>query len=195
MDYFNKYKPSILLITHYPDFANLINPDFVHILKNGSILTTGDKYLLEKGIAIRNFNSYGSRRGHHEVMMRGTLANIRIRNQLLPDTEGGITKFEPTNEIMSIYDAAMKYQAEGKGLVILAGEDYGMGSSRDWAAKGVQLLGVEAVIAKSYERIHRSNLVMMGVLPLQFKPGEGAETLGLDGTEEFAIEIAKYILV
>ena len=170
-------------------FGDSVTTD--HISPAGSIGpgSPAGKYLLEKGIAIRNFNSYGSRRGHHEVMMRGTLANIRIRNQLLPDTEGGITKFEPTNEIMSIYDAAMKYQAEGKGLVILAGEDYGMGSSRDWAAKGVQLLGVEAVIAKSYERIHRSNLVMMGVLPLQFKPGEGAETLGLDGTEEFAIDI------
>ncbi|MGX7418568.1 aconitate hydratase AcnA [Carnobacterium gallinarum] len=162
-----------------------------HISPAGSIgpNSPAGKYLQEKGITIRNFNSYGSRRGHHEVMMRGTLANIRIRNQLVPNTEGGVTIYAPTNEEMSIYDAAMRYQKIGKGLLILAGSDYGMGSSRDWAAKGVQLLGVKAVIAKSYERIHRSNLVMMGVLPLQYQASEDAESLGLTGKEAFTIEI------
>lgn len=146
-------------------------------------------YLTDHHVAVREFNSYGARRGHHEVMMRGTLANIRIRNQLVPGTEGGYTLFMPTQEKMSIYDAAMRYQKQGTKTIILAGEDYGMGSSRDWAAKGVQLLGVEAVIAKSYERIHRSNLVMMGVLPLQFKNGEDADSLGLVGDELFDIAI------
>lgn len=146
-------------------------------------------YLLAHDVPVREFNSYGSRRGHHEVMMRGTLANIRIRNQLVPEIEGGFTRYLSTEEIMPIYDAAMKYQEQGIQTVILAGDDYGMGSSRDWAAKGVQLLGVVAVIAKSYERIHRSNLVMMGVLPLQFKVGEDADTLGLNGSERFDIDI------
>ncbi|MTD42170.1 aconitate hydratase AcnA [Erwinia sp. CPCC 100877] len=162
-----------------------------HISPAGSIQknSPAGQYLVEKGVPIREFNSYGARRGHHEVMMRGTLANIRIRNQLVPGVEGGVTIFAPTQEKMPIYDAAMKYQEAGTKLVILAGDDYGMGSSRDWAAKGVQLLGVEAVIAKSYERIHRSNLVMMGVLPLQFLQGEDAESLGLTGTERFDIDI------
>lgn len=146
-------------------------------------------YLLAHDVPVKEFNSYGARRGHHEVMMRGTLANIRIKNQLVPEVEGGFTYYAPTKEILPIYDAAMKYQEQGRQTVILAGDDYGMGSSRDWAAKGVQLLGVAAVIAKSYERIHRSNLVMMGVLPLQFKKGEDAETLGLDGSEHFDIDI------
>ncbi|MCA5013350.1 aconitate hydratase AcnA [Enterococcus sp. S22(2020)] len=170
-------------------FGDSVTTD--HISPAGSIQknSPAGQYLTEQGVDIRAFNSYGARRGHHEVMMRGTLANIRIRNQLVPEIEGGYTIFHPTRETMPIYDAAMKYQQEGTKLVILAGDDYGMGSSRDWAAKGVQLLGVEAVIAKSYERIHRSNLVMMGVLPLQFLKGQDAESLGLTGTEQFDIEI------
>lgn len=145
----------------------------------------------ENGVEIRDFNSYGSRRGNHEVMMRGTFANIRIRNQVAPGTEGGYTTYWPTGEIMSIYDAAMKYQEEGTGLVVIGGKDYGMGSSRDWAAKGTNLLGIKAVITESFERIHRSNLVMMGVLPLNFLPGENAETLGLTGKEEISVNIAE----
>ena len=132
------------------------------------------------------YNSYGARRGNHEVMMRGTFANIRIRNRMLTDVEGGMTR-GPDGDVQPIYDAAMKYQAEGTPLVVIAGKEYGTGSSRDWAAKGTILLGVRAVLAESYERIHRSNLVGMGVLPLQFKEGEGANTLGLDGTETFSI--------
>ncbi|RIL80632.1 aconitate hydratase, partial [Staphylococcus equorum] len=142
--------------------------------------TPAGKYLLDNGVSPRDFNSYGSRRGNHEVMVRGTFANIRIKNQLAPGTEGGYTTYWPTKEVMSIYDAAMKYKEDGTGLVVLAGNDYGMGSSRDWAAKGTNLLGVKTVIAQSYERIHRSNLVMMGVLPLQFKQGDSADALGLD---------------
>ncbi|MBS3679928.1 aconitate hydratase AcnA [Ornithinibacillus massiliensis] len=148
-------------------------------------------YLQEKEVSPRNFNSYGSRRGNHEVMMRGTFANIRIRNQIAPGTEGGYTTYWPTGEIMPIYDAAMKYQEEGTGLVILAGKDYGMGSSRDWAAKGTNLLGIKMVIAESFERIHRSNLVMMGVLPLEFEKGQNAEKLGLTGKETFNLEIGE----
>jgi len=141
---------------------------------------------------VRDFNSYGSRRGHHEVMMRGTFANIRLRNQLAPGTEGGVTRYlgtEPgsADEPMSIYDAAMKYAAESVPLVVLGGKEYGSGSSRDWAAKGTNLLGVRAVIAESFERIHRSNLVGMGVLPLMFPDGQTAESLGLTGEEVFSI--------
>ena len=147
------------------------------------------KYLQEKGVSPRNFNSYGSRRGNHEVMMRGTFANIRIRNKLAPGTEGGYTTYWPTGEVMPIYDAAMKYKEDDTGLVVIAGKDYGMGSSRDWAAKGTNLLGIKTVIAESYERIHRSNLVMMGVLPLQFEEGQSAEKLGLTGKETFHVEI------
>ncbi len=170
-------------------FGDSVTTD--HISPAGSIQknSPAGHYLIERGVPVREFNSYGARRGHHEVMMRGTLANIRIRNQLVPGVEGGYTIFTPTQEKMAIYDAAMNYQKQGTKTVILAGDDYGMGSSRDWAAKGVQLLGVEAVIAKSYERIHRSNLVMMGVLPLQFKSGEDANSLGLTGTELFDIAI------
>jgi len=136
------------------------------------------------------FNSYGARRGNHEVMMRGTFANIRIKNELVPGTEGGVTKnFLTDGEITSIYEAAMEYKENDVPLVVLAGEDYGMGSSRDWAAKGTDLLGVKAVIATSYERIHRSNLIGMGVLPLQFADGEDADSLGLDGTETFDIPV------
>ena len=151
--------------------------------------TPAGRYLKQKGIAAKDFNSYGSRRGNHEVMMRGTLANIRLRNQLTPDKTGGYTRYLPTGEEMAIFDAAQKYQADGTGLVVLAGKDYGMGSSRDWAAKGVKLLGVKAIIAQSFERIHRANLAMMGVLPLQFLPGENADSLGLDGTETFKINV------
>ncbi len=148
------------------------------------------KYLTDKGVSPRDFNSYGSRRGNHEVMMRGTFGNIRIRNQIAPGTEGGFTTYWPTEEIMPIYDACMKYQEDNTGLAVIAGNDYGMGSSRDWAAKGTNLLGVKTVIAESYERIHRSNLVMMGVLPLQFKLGESASTLGLTGEEVFEVELS-----
>ncbi|KYG34885.1 aconitate hydratase AcnA [Alkalihalobacillus trypoxylicola] len=168
-------------------FGDTVTTD--HISPAGAIGkdTPAGKYLLDKGVEQRDFNSYGSRRGHHEVMMRGTFANIRIRNQIAPGTEGGYTTYWPTGEVMSIYDAAMKYKETNTGLVVLAGKDYGMGSSRDWAAKGTNLLGIKTVIAESYERIHRSNLVLMGVLPLQFKDGESAESLGLTGKE--AIEV------
>ncbi len=145
------------------------------------------KYLIERGVSPVDFNSYGSRRGNDRVMTRGTFANIRIRNFLAPGTEGGVTRHLPDGEIMPIYDAAMKYKAQGVPLIILAGAEYGSGSSRDWAAKGTHLLGVRAVIASSFERIHRSNLVGMGVLPLQFTPGVSWETLGLSGEETFHI--------
>ncbi|SER09506.1 aconitase [Gracilibacillus ureilyticus] len=170
-------------------FGDSVTTD--HISPAGAIAKDmpAGKYLQENGVSPRNFNSYGSRRGNHEVMMRGTFANIRIKNQLAPGTEGGYTTYWPTEEIMPIYDAAMKYQEDGTGLVVLAGNDYGMGSSRDWAAKGTNLLGIKTVIAQSFERIHRSNLVMMGVLPLQFKDGEGADSLGLTGRETFEVQI------
>ena len=170
-------------------FGDSITTD--HISPAGSIGkdTPAGKYLIENGVAIRDFNSYGSRRGNHEVMMRGTFANIRIRNQVAPGTEGGFTTYWPTGEVEYIYDACMKYQEQGTGLVVLAGNDYGMGSSRDWAAKGTFLLGVKTVIAQSYERIHRSNLVMMGVLPLQYLNGESADSLGLTGKEEISVNI------
>ena len=146
------------------------------------------KYLIEHGVHPRDFNTYGSRRGNHEVMMRGTFANIRLRNQLVPGTEGGWTIYFPTGEKMTIYDAAMKYQEDGTPLLVIAGKEYGTGSSRDWAAKGTLLLGIKAVIAESFERIHRSNLVGVGVLPLEFLPGENKETLGLTGREVYDIE-------
>jgi len=160
-----------------------------HISPAGNISKTSPaaKYLEEHGVERKDFNSYGSRRGNHEVMMRGTFANIRIKNLMLDGVEGGVTKHIPSGEQLSIYDAAMKYQAEGTPLVILAGAEYGTGSSRDWAAKGTKLLGVRAVIAKSFERIHRSNLVGMGVLPLELEAGQDANSLGLDGTETFSI--------
>jgi aconitate hydratase len=161
-----------------------------HISPAGSIPvdSPAGKYLIANGVKPHEFNSYGARRGNHEVMMRGTFANIRLRNQLAPGTEGGWTLFLPDGEKMSIYDAAVKYREAGVPLVVLAGKEYGSGSSRDWAAKGTRLLGVRAVIAESYERIHRSNLVGMGVLPLEFKAGENRETLGLSGHEVFEIE-------
>ena len=160
-----------------------------HISPAGIIASDGPaaKWLKDRQVEAHDFNSYGSRRGNHEVMMRGTLANIRIRNRLVPDVEGGYTLHLPDERQLSIYDAAMQYLQEGTSLIILAGKDYGMGSSRDWAAKGVGLLGVRAVIAESYERIHRSNLIGMGVLPLQFKDGESTETLGLTGKEQFDV--------
>jgi aconitate hydratase len=145
------------------------------------------RYLAEHGVERRDFNSYGSRRGNHEVMIRGTFANIRLRNQLVPGVEGGFTVNHLTGDQTTIYDASVAYQQAGIPLVVLAGKEYGSGSSRDWAAKGTMLLGVRAVIAESYERIHRSNLIGMGVLPLQFPPKTGAETLGLTGTETFTI--------
>ena len=161
-----------------------------HISPAGAITrdSPAGQYLQEQGVKPSDFNSYGSRRGNHEVMMRGTFANVRLRNQLAPGTEGGWTRFQPGDREMFIYDAAMQYKADGTPLVILAGKEYGTGSSRDWAAKGTLLLGVKAVIAQSFERIHRSNLVGMGVLPLQFHEGDSAESLGLDGSETFDIE-------
>jgi aconitate hydratase len=138
-------------------------------------------------VAPEDFNSYGSRRGNDRVMTRGTFANVRIRNLMVPGEEGGITVYQPRGERMSIYDAAVKYQAAGVPLLVFAGQEYGSGSSRDWAAKGTRLLGVRAVVAQSFERIHRSNLVGMGVLPCQFPEGMSARTLGLDGTESFDV--------
>jgi aconitate hydratase len=164
-------------------FGDSITTD--HISPAGSIRKDGPagRYLVEHGIAPADFNSYGSRRGNHEVMMRGTFANIRIKNEMVPGVEGGVTIHQPSGRQMSIYDAAMEYQREGVPLVVFAGKEYGTGSSRDWAAKGTLLLGVRAVVAESFERIHRSNLVGMGVLPLQFPEGVDRKTLGLTGTE------------
>jgi aconitate hydratase len=161
-----------------------------HISPAGAIRadSPAGRYLASKGVQPADFNSYGSRRGNHEVMMRGTFANVRLRNQLAPGTEGGVTLHLPDGEAMSIYDAAMRYQQEGTPLIVIGGKEYGTGSSRDWAAKGTMLLGVKAVIVESYERIHRSNLVGMGVLPLQFLPGENAASIGLTGREVFGIE-------
>jgi aconitate hydratase len=160
-----------------------------HISPAGNISKTSPaaKYLMSLGVQPFDFNSYGARRGNHEVMMRGTFANIRLRNQLAPGTEGGVTVHVPTGEQLSIYDAAMRYKQESTPLIVLAGKEYGTGSSRDWAAKGTMLLGVKAVIAESFERIHRSNLIGMGVLPLMFKEGQNAESLGLTGKESFEI--------
>ena len=166
-----------------------------HISPAGSIKPTSPAglYLQEHDVSVADFNSYGARRGNHEVMMRGTFANVRIKNLMLAPKadgtreEGGVTLFQPGGAKMPIYDAAMKYVAAGVPTVVFGGEEYGTGSSRDWAAKGTQLLGVKAVIAKSFERIHRSNLVGMGVLPLQFKPGDSVESLGISGDETFDI--------
>jgi aconitate hydratase len=160
-----------------------------HISPAGSIAPTSPaaSYLREHDVELRDFNTYGARRGNHEVMVRGTFANIRLRNRLADGREGGFTTHLGSGEVMSIYDAAVRYAAEGTPLIVLAGREYGSGSSRDWAAKGPALQGVRAVIAQSFERIHRSNLVGMGVLPLQFRGGESAESLGLDGRESFTI--------
>jgi len=161
-----------------------------HISPAGSIKvqSPAGRYLMEHGVSVGDFNSYGSRRGNHEVMVRGTFANVRLRNKLAPGTEGGVTRFLPDGDVTSIFEASERYQAQGVPLIILAGKEYGSGSSRDWAAKGPKLLGIRAVIAESYERIHRSNLVGMGILPLQFGAGDNAESLGLTGEEVFSIE-------
>jgi aconitate hydratase len=168
-------------------FGDSVTTD--HISPAGSIKTTSPagKYLIGRGVNVADFNSYGSRRGNDRVMTRGTFANVRIKNLMVPGVEGGVTKHYPGGEQMSIYDAAMKYQSEGTPLVVIAGQEYGTGSSRDWAAKGTRLLGVRAAVAQSFERIHRSNLVGMGVLPLQFKEGVGAQSLNLDGSETFDV--------
>jgi len=165
-----------------------VTTDHISPAGNIKVDSPAGKYLIEHGVDRKDFNSYGSRRGNHEVMMRGTFANIRIRNQVAPGTEGGVTTYLPTGEVMPIYDASMKYQADGVPLVVIAGKEYGTGSSRDWAAKGTYLLGVKAVIAESFERIHRSNLVGMGVLPLQFADGASWKSLGITGRETFDIE-------
>jgi aconitate hydratase len=164
-----------------------------HISPAGSIPvdSPAGRYLIEQGVKPADFNSYGARRGNHEVMVRGTLANIRLRNLLAPGTEGGWSRHYSSHEPAFIYDVAMRYQKEGVGLVILAGKEYGSGSSRDWAAKGVALLGVKLVIAESFERIHRSNLVGMGVLPCEYLPGETRETLGLTGLESYSVSGVK----
>jgi aconitate hydratase len=169
-------------------FGDSITTD--HISPAGAIKpdSPAGRYLLERQVSRGEFNSYGSRRGNHEVMMRGTFANIRIRNRMLDNVEGGFTRYAPTGETMPIYDAAMLYKQDDRPLVVVAGKEYGTGSSRDWAAKGTVLLGVRAVIAESFERIHRSNLVGMGVLPLQFHDGENAATFGLTGEEKYTIE-------
>ncbi|HEX8636492.1 MAG TPA: hypothetical protein VF692_00405, partial [Pyrinomonadaceae bacterium] len=166
-------------------FGDSVTTD--HISPAGSIKPSSPAglYLQEKGVAPENFNSYGSRRGNDRVMVRGTFANVRIKNLLVSPIEGGFTKHQPDGEEMSIYDAAMRYQSEDTPTVIFGGQEYGTGSSRDWAAKGTRLMGVKAVITQSFERIHRSNLVGMGVLPLQFKEGESAQSLKLDGSETF----------
>jgi aconitate hydratase len=168
-------------------FGDSITTD--HISPAGAIKpdSPAGHYLLNHHVSRGQFNSYGSRRGNHEVMMRGTFANIRIRNKMLDDVEGGFTRYAPTGETMAIYDAAMLYKHDGRPLVVIAGKEYGTGSSRDWAAKGTILLGVRAVIAESFERIHRSNLLGMGVLPLQFRDGEGAASFGLTGREKYTI--------
>ncbi|MCU1264818.1 MAG: aconitate hydratase 1 [Acidobacteria bacterium] len=166
-------------------FGDSVTTD--HISPAGAIKANSPAglYLQEKGVKIEDFNSYGSRRGNHEVMVRGTFANVRIKNLMVPGVEGGVTIHQPSSDRLSIYDAAVRYQSEGVPLMVIAGQEYGTGSSRDWAAKGTRLLGVKAVIAQSFERIHRSNLVGMGVLPCQFKDGVNAASLGLDGTERF----------
>ncbi len=160
-----------------------------HISPAGAIKadSPAGAYLQEHGIVPKDFNSYGSRRGNHDVMIRGTFANVRLRNQLAPGTEGGVTRHLPDGQQMPIFDAATRYAADKVPLVILAGAEYGSGSSRDWAAKGTLLLGVKAVLATSFERIHRSNLIGMGVLPLQFAAADSVESLGLTGEEEYAI--------
>jgi aconitate hydratase len=168
-------------------FGDSVTTD--HISPAGSIKKTSPagKFLVESGVAFEDFNSYGSRRGNDRVMTRGTFANVRIKNLMLGGEEGGLTILQPEGTKLSIFDAAAEYRKRGTPLVILAGQEYGTGSSRDWAAKGTSLLGVRAVVAQSFERIHRSNLVGMGVLPLQFKEGSGAAALGLDGSETFDV--------
>ena len=173
-------------------FGDSITTDHISPAGNIKKASPAGKYLNEHQVAQADFNSYGARRGNHEVMMRGTFANIRIKNAMVTDeagnpVEGGLTVHQPSGERMFIYDAAMRYLAEGRDLIVFAGKEYGTGSSRDWAAKGTKLLGVRAVVAESFERIHRSNLIGMGVLPLQFKDGENAQSLGLTGKESYEI--------
>ncbi|MBX5468125.1 MAG: aconitate hydratase AcnA [Firmicutes bacterium] len=168
-----------------------VTTDHISPAGNIAVRSPAGQYLLAHGVEPSAFNSYGARRGNHEVMMRGTFANIRIRNRMVPDVEGGFTRHLPDGEVLPIYEAAMRYQAEGVPLIVLAGKEYGTGSSRDWAAKGSRLLGVRAVLAESFERIHRANLVGMGVLPLEFKDGASVDRLGLTGEEEFDIPIAE----
>lgn len=172
-------------------FGDTVTTDHISPAGNISLQSPAGNYLKEHGLAYKDFNSFGSRRGNHEVMMRGTFGNIRIQNQLTPETTGGYTKLATTGEELSIYDAAMRYQQEKIGTIILAGKDYGMGSSRDWAAKGTNLLGVKAVLAESYERIHRSNLVMMGVIPFEYLLGQTADSLGLTGQERYSFIFPK----
>lgn len=169
-------------------FGDTVTTDHISPAGNIGLQSPAGTYLKDRGLAYKDFNSFGSRRGNHEVMMRGTFGNIRIQNQLTPETTGGYTKLATTGEELSIYDAAMTYQKEQIGTVILAGKDYGMGSSRDWAAKGTKLLGVKAVLAESYERIHRSNLVMMGVIPFEYLPNDTADSLGLTGLESYTFD-------
>ena len=169
-------------------FAESITTDHISPAGNIKADSPAGRWLAENGVPVSEFNSYGSRRGNHEVMMRGTFANIRIKNQMVPGTEGGVTKLWPQGDVMSIYDAAMKYKDAGKELVVFAGEQYGTGSSRDWAAKGTNLLGVRAVLADSFERIHRSNLIGMGVVPLQLPEGKGWKDLGMKGDEIVTIK-------
>jgi aconitate hydratase len=168
-------------------FGDSVTTD--HISPAGSIKATSPAgaYLIAQGVPVADFNSYGARRGNDRVMVRGTFANVRIKNLMVPGVEGGVTMHQPDNKRLSIYDAAMQYKEENVPLIVLAGQEYGTGSSRDWAAKGTALLGVRAVIAQSFERIHRSNLVGMGVLPLQFHEGVSAQTFQLDGTESFDV--------
>ncbi|MCL8207007.1 MAG: aconitate hydratase AcnA [Actinomycetia bacterium] len=193
--YFDGWTPGAKPVTSIVDARVLaVLGDSVttdHISPAGSIApkSPAGQYLIEHGVAPADFNSYGARRGNHEVMVRGTFANIRIRNLMLDGVEGGYTKHLPDGDVMPIYDAAVRYQAEGRPLLVIAGKEYGTGSSRDWAAKGPMLLGVRAVLAESFERIHRSNLVGMGILPLQFEPGETAASLGLTGDETFTIDL------
>src|SRR5208282_4830832 len=203
------FEPNSTYIQDPPFFTDLTpDPKPIKSIKGGQVLVmVGDsvttdhispagaikkdspagKYLMDHGVTPLDFNQYGSRRGNDRVMTRGTFANIRLKNLLAPGTEGGVTKYLPTGQVIPIYDASMKYQADKIPLVALAGKDYGMGSSRDWAAKGTLLLGVKAVIAESFERIHRSNLVGMGVLPLVYKDGQSTQKLGLTGKETFEI--------
>ena len=168
-------------------FGDSVTTD--HISPAGSIKPTSPagSYLQQHGVPVADFNSYGARRGNHEVMVRGTFANVRIKNLMVPGVEGGVTVHQPDGQRMSIHDAALAYERERVPLLILAGQEYGTGSSRDWAAKGTRLLGVRAVVARSFERIHRSNLVGMGVLPLQFRGNDSAESLALDGTELYEV--------
>jgi aconitate hydratase len=168
-------------------FGDSVTTD--HISPAGAIKGTSPAglFLQEKGVPVVDFNSYGSRRGNDRIMVRGTFANVRIKNLMVPGVEGGVTVLQPEGQRMSIYDAAIKYAEKNTPLIVLAGQEYGTGSSRDWAAKGTNLLGVKVVVAQSFERIHRSNLVGMGVLPLQFKEGTSAQTLNLDGTETYDV--------